>query len=95
MYEYVCTQMENRMINDWHNLHITDKTGKEFLKTVASPLATESEIRNLKKHISAAKSNPKAYKFLDIPTAKIVMDGSDYDTSPDIDIDAMLKELGL
>ena len=83
------------MNNDWHAIHITDITGAEFFKCVASPMSTESEIKNLKKHLNAAQKNPSAYKFLDVATAKIVLDGSDYGVSVDIDYDAMLAELGL
>lgn len=86
-------------MNDWHNIHITDKSGKEMFKTTASPMSTLSEIKNLKQHIDAAKANPTAYSFLDTATAVIVLDGEVYSeqvsTLSADDIDNMLAELGL
>lgn len=84
-------------MNDWHKLYITDKTGQEFFKTDASPMSTMSEIRNLKRHIENAKRNPQAYKFLDVATAVVMMDGMPYSEEPsaDFDADALLAELGL
>ena len=62
-------------MNDWHNVCITDKTGVERFKCLASPMSTMSEIRNLKRHIEQAKANPKAYPMLDVATAVIMLDG--------------------
>ena len=83
------------MINDWHTLHITDNTGIELFKVTASPMSTMSELKNLKKHLAAAKCTPKAYKFLNIATAKIMLDGAVYGETTDVDADALLAELGL
>jgi hypothetical protein len=82
-------------MNDWHNICITDKSGKEFFKVVASPMSTYSEIKNLKRHIEQAKSNPEAYKFLDVASAVIMLDGSLYSDPAEgsIDADALLAEL--
>lgn len=82
--------------NTWHNIHITDRTGKEHFKTLASPMSTMSEIRNLQRHIEQARQNPQAYKFLDVATAVIMLDGLPYGAPvSDIDADALLAELGL
>lgn len=62
----------------WHKLHITDKTGQAFFKTTASPMSTVSELRNLKRHLEQAKSNPKAYTFLDVDSAVIMLDDVPY-----------------
>jgi hypothetical protein len=84
-------------MNEWHKLHITDKSGKEMFKCDASPMATFSEIKNLKRHIENAKKYPQHYKFLDVATAVIVLDGVVYSepSMDDFDPDAMLAELGL
>jgi hypothetical protein len=82
-------------MNDWHNLHVTDYTGSQFFKTVASPMSTMSEIRNLQNHIETAKMFPLAYGFLDVETAVLMLDGLPYGDASEIDADALLKELGL
>lgn len=84
-------------MNNWHNLCITDKSGKVMFNTTASPMSTMSEIRNLKQHIVQAKANPKAYKFLDVATAVIMLDGEVYSdpAESEFDADALLAELGL
>lgn len=84
--------------NQWHKLCITDKTGKEFFKTTASPMSTPSELKNLGKHLQLAKANkfPGAYTFLDIDSAYILLDGVPYNAgrepSPS-EMKAMLDEL--
>lgn len=83
-------------MQDWHHISITDKTGKEFFKTVASPMSTMSEIKNLGKHLAAAKANSMGYAFLDIDSAYIVLDGVPYNAGREpnpAEIEAMLDEL--
>lgn len=82
-------------MNDWHKLHITDKSGKEMFKCDASPMATMSEIHNLKRHIEQAKAQPQHYKFLDAATAVIMLDDVPYSDAPISadELDAMLAEL--
>ena len=82
-------------MNQWHNIHITDKSGREFFCCNASPMSTMSEIRNLKRHIENAKRSPDMYKFLDIATAVIMLDGLPYGEPCEIDADQLLAELGL
>lgn len=57
------------------NLYITDKSGKFFWNTIASKEFHAPEIRNLERHLAAAKRCPQAYQFLDVDTAHIVQDG--------------------
>lgn len=83
------------MANDWHNIHITDKSGKIFFNTNASPRSTMSEIRNLKRHIDTAKQQPTHYSFLDVSTAQIILDGVPYSEPTADDVDQLLKELGV
>lgn len=80
-------------MNDWHKLHITDKTGQEFFKVTASPMSTTSEIKNLQQHIKAAQKNPDAYKFLDVATMVVMLDGSMYGAKTEVDYDVLLAEL--
>lgn len=83
-------------MSDWHKLHITDKSGKEFFKVTASPMSTMSEIRNLKRHIEQAKKAPSMYKMLDVATMVVMLDGMPYgDPVCELDADALLAELGL
>jgi hypothetical protein len=86
---------EGIMQNDWHNVYITDKSGKKFFNASTSPMATFSEIKNLKRHLEQAKTMPQHYKFLDVATAVIMLDGTVYSepSASDIDVDAMLDEL--
>lgn len=86
------------MIEEWHVLCISDKTGKQFFKTTASPMSTMSEIKNLQRHIECAKSKnkPQWYAFLDADSAVILLDGTVYGAPmSDLDADQMLKELEL
>ena len=78
----------------WHNLHITDKTGKKFFNTDASPMSTMSEIRNLQRHLEAIKANAKGYEFVDSASATLMLDGEPYGTMmDDILDDDLLAEL--
>ena len=86
-------------MNDWHEVCITDKTGKKYFKCTASPMSTYSEIKNLKRHIKQSKANPDAYSFLDVDSMVILLDGDVYnDPVQKIDADNLynlLEELGL
>lgn len=68
------------MSNDWHSIYITDKSGKKFFNTTASPMSTPSEIRNLQRHLVAIKANDKGYTNVqcDPFTAVLMLDGSPY-----------------
>jgi hypothetical protein len=82
-------------MNNWHDVCITDKSGKQHFKVSASPMSTYSEIKNLKQHLEAAKKNPAHYKFLDVATAVIMLDGTEYESGATVDYDEFLAELGL
>jgi hypothetical protein len=73
----------------WRNVYITDKSGEKTWNTTASPMSTISEIRNLKRHLELAKEFPQNYRFLDLATAVIMLDGQPYQM-PD---DELLAEL--
>lgn len=82
------------MNNTWHNLYITDKYGNKYFNTDASPMSTMSEIRNLTQHIKRARKFPEHYKFLDVHTARIMLDGEVYgETATLNDIEDIIKEL--
>lgn len=79
--------------NDWSELYITDRTDKKFFVTKASPLSVMSEINNLKQHLKQAIKYPHLYKFLDLTTAVIMVDGHKYNERlTDLD-DILLDEL--
>ena len=78
----------------WHNLHITDKTGKTFFNTDASPMSTMSEIRNLQRHVEAIKASAKGYEFADSASVVLMLDGLPYQTMEEILDDDLLAELG-
>ena len=77
----------------WHNLHITDKTGKKFFNTDASPMSTMSEIRNLQRHVEAIKASAKGYEFADSASVVLMLDGLPYQTMEEILDDDLLAEL--
>lgn len=84
------------MQNDWHHLSITDKTGQEFFKTTASPMSTASELKNLSRHLAQAVANPKAYSFLDVDSAYILLDGTPYNAGKSMsptELDSLLDDL--
>jgi phage tail sheath gpL-like len=58
-----------------NNIYITDCNGGKHFNVIASPMSTDSEIKNLRTHLSQAKSNPEFYKFIDAQTAFIVLNG--------------------
>ena len=66
------------MTNEWHTLYITDKSGMTYFPTIASPLATMPEIRNLSRHLEAIKNKAKGYEFADAETAVLMLDGVEY-----------------
>lgn len=82
-------------MNNWHNIYITDKTGKKFFNTEASPLSTMSEIRNLSRHLEAIRANNPHYTKvgIDAASAVLMLDGTQYQTMNDILDDDLLNEL--
>ena len=82
-------------MNDWHNIYITDKTGKKFFNTTASPMSTMSEIKNITRHLEGIKSGNKLYTKVgvDSSTAVLMLDDSPYQTMDDILDDDLLAEL--
>ena len=80
--------------NGWHNIHITDKTGKLFFNTDASPMSTASEIKNLSRHLELIKAKNKDYTFADADSAVLMLDGTPYKAMDDLmSDDDLLAEL--
>lgn len=79
----------------WHNIHITDKSGKKFFNTTASPMSTASEIKNLQRHLSEIKAGNPYYSNvkIDAQSAILMLDGSPYQSIDDILDDDLLNEL--
>jgi len=82
-------------MSNWHKVHITDKTGAQFFVCQASPMSTQSEIKNLQRHLSQAVKHPDVYKFLDVYSAVLMLDDTPYGANTSIDSDELLAELGL
>ncbi len=80
-------------MNDWHNVYITDKTGKKGFNTVASPMSTMSEIRNLKRHIEQVKRHPEHYKSFDVDSMVLMIDGVPYGEPQNMTDDELLAKL--
>lgn len=84
-------------MDKWHSIYITDKTGKKFFNTNASPMATMSEIRNLTRHLDAIKQGVKQYENIgiDAVTAILMLDGEEYKSIDSIldDDDDLLSQL--
>lgn len=79
------------MTQSWTELYITDKSGGKHFKTLASPMGTTSEIKNLKRHIEQAKKYPEHYGFMDIDSAVLIENGSPH---VEMTIEDILRELG-
>jgi hypothetical protein len=70
---------------------IQDKNGKHW-NTLCSSSFTAPEVRNIQRHLEAARKSPITYHFLDLPTAVIMVDGKPYVEMTD---DELLTELGV
>lgn len=81
-------------MSGWHNVYITDKSGKKYFNVIASPMSTHSEIKNLSRYIEEARKFPKYYQFLDIDSMVLIVDGMPYNALTNED-DEILKELGM
>jgi hypothetical protein len=82
------------MDNQWHNIYITDKSGRKMWNTTASPMSAMSEIKNLQGHLKAAAKHPEHYKNLDLETAVIMLDGTVYGEALTMSDDELLAALG-
>ena len=56
-------------MEQWNEIYVTDMSGKQYFRTTASPMATESEIKNLSRKLPHCD-------FIDQQTARIVLNGS-------------------
>lgn len=83
------------MDNNWHNIYITDKSGRKMWNTTASPMSTMSEIKNMQRHLTAAAKHPEHYRNLDLATAVIMLDGEPYENPFTMSDDDLLTALGV
>jgi len=67
---------------------IEDKNGKHY-NTLCSPDYTAPEIRNMQRHLELAAKNPKAFHFLDLPTARILVNGEPLPQLTNADLDLL------
>lgn len=79
----------------WGNVYITDKTGRKMFNTVASPMSIMSEVKNLTRHIENARKYPAQYKFMDIASAQVMLDGEPYGAQNSMSDDELLAALGV
>jgi len=84
-------------MSEWHNVYLTDKSGKKFFNSSCSPMSTISEIKNLTRHLDSIKAGCKGYDFIDKESAELMLDGTSYYgksvSLDDILDDDLLKEL--
>lgn len=73
-------------MNNWNELHITDKTGQQWFKTIASPMSTDPEMRNLYRKIPNCS-------FIDQATAEVVINGASIQSVLDMSDDDLLAML--
>lgn len=61
--------------------------------TTASPMSTASEIRNMKRQLETARKFPEQFKFLDLASAVIMLDGAPYGEPMTMTDDELLNAL--
>jgi hypothetical protein len=78
-------------------VYITDKSNRKMFNTLCSADYVYPEIRNMERHLKSARNNPKAYHFLDLETAKIMVNDVEHSESPKITLsdEEILEVLGL
>ena len=79
------------MLSNTSTVCIQDKNGKHY-NTLCSADYTAPEIRNMQRHLEAARKHPEAYSFLDLKTAVIMVDGEAYGQLS-ADDEELLKQL--
>lgn len=79
------------MLPNTTKVYITDKNDKRHFNTLCSTDYYMSEYRNMERHLKQANATPDRYSFLDVATAKIVVEHSE----PQLTDDELLKELGI
>lgn len=78
----------------WHEIYITDKTGKRGFVTHCTDWGLNSEKKNLQRHIDHAKDHPDMYKSWDIPSMRLVSpNDNEFDFTDDDE--ALLETLGI
>ena len=80
------------------NVWITDKSGKRYWNTHCSVGHADPEIHNMQRRLEWAAKNPKAFAFLDLETAVILVNGEPYQpntATEEMSDEELLKALGL
>lgn len=80
--------------NNWHEIWITDHSGKKFWNTSASSLGTQAELRNMQRRLDQIMKNGGYMPEIDSTTAGIMLDGKPFGTREMSD-DEILPELGM
>jgi len=66
----------NNQKPDTTSVYITDASGKQHFRTLCSTQYHMAEVRNMQRRLDSARANPAAWQFLDIATARIVIEHS-------------------
>ena len=86
------------MIMTTSTVCIRDKNGK-YWNTTCSTEYIDHEICNMQQHLDAAAKYPERYRFLDLASAAILVNGTPHHVASDNTIDMpdeeLLKALGL
>jgi hypothetical protein len=78
-------------------VYIIDKKGIPYWKTHCSVGHADPEIRNMQRRLEWAAKNPKAFAFLDLQTAVIMVNGEPYQpntATEEMGDEELLKALG-
>ena len=81
----------NNQLQNTTSVYITDASGRSYFRTLCSTQYHMAEVRNMQRRLDSARANPAAWKFLDIATARIVVEHSSPLT--DMSDDELLAEL--
>lgn len=55
-------------------VYLTDKNNCKMFKNIVGKGCEQPAVRELERHLLNAKKNPKMYNFLDLETAKIIIE---------------------
>lgn len=65
----------------WHNVYITDCTGKKFFNTIVATHGLDEHLRDLTRHMKAIKSGIEGYESIDKSSVVLILDGAAYSDS--------------
>lgn len=90
MTEVITINKKQELSHPTASVYIKSSKGKAFNST-CSAYHTDSEVRNMKWHLSQAASKPSLYDFIDLETAQIIVETD----LPVMSDDELLDALGV